>query len=138
MIIEAGPFLADISRKDLFAALQRENVVDRIKHFKAVGTHVRSVVFRAVFTRFRIRSESFEDSGVCFVQGNTDIRISLVVTEQDIVFRLISLDEIVFEEQSLRFGTYDCIFKVGNMGYHRPDLGAGDNTASEIALQSVP
>ncbi len=40
------------------------------------------------------------DAGIFFVEGELDVRVSFVVDEADVEFRLIALDEIIFEGES--------------------------------------
>ena len=47
---------------------------------------------------------------------------------------LVSLDEIVLEQERLGLGTYDRVLEIRNVRHHRRDLGACDRSAREIAL----
>ena len=51
------------------------------------------------------------------IARDADVRIALVVAEQDVVARLVRLDEIVLEQQRLAF-------RAGDRGFHSRDLRA--------------
>ena len=53
-----------------------------------------------------------------------DPRIALVVLEQNVVARLVGLDERVFEQQGIRFAVHDDVADLGDLAHQHAYLGA--------------
>ena len=54
-----------------------------------------------------------------------DVGVGLVIAKQDVVARLVGLDQIVFEQQGLGFAARDGGLDPGYLGHHQPNAGAG-------------
>ena len=137
VVVQAGALLAYVSREDLPAALEREDIRDGLQHQRAVARHVGAEVDGTRLSRFGLGTEGLEHPRVLLVQCDADIRVALVVTEQNVVAGLVALDEIGLEQQRLGLASNDGVLEVGDVRDHRRDLGDRDRPAAEIALQSV-
>ena len=60
---------------------------------------------------------------IFFKGRETNIGIGLIVPQQDIEFRLIALDEIIFERQSLAFVIDDDVIEVGDLAHQGTGFG---------------
>ena len=63
------------------------------------------------------------DARILFKRGVADVGISLVVAKQDIEFRLVLLDEIVFEGQRFFLIVDDDVIQIGDFADERAGLG---------------
>src|SRR5690242_17896488 len=65
------------------------------------------------------------DAGKFLEGGEADVRISLVVAEQDIELGLILLDEIIFEREGFAFVIHNDVIHIGNFAHQRAGFGVG-------------
>ena len=138
MVVQAGALLAYVSREDLPAALEREDIRDGLQHQCAVARHVGAEVDGTRLSSFGLGTEGLEHPRILLVQGNADIWVALVVTEQNVVAGLVALDEVGLEQQCLGLASNDGVLEVGDVRDHRRDLGDRDRPAAKVTLQSVP
>ena len=74
------------------------------------------------FDDLKIAVAGTEDSRQIFL-GNGDGRVGFVVLQQYVVPRLVLLDELVLEKQSVLFSLDNGIFDVANLGYQYAGSG---------------
>ena len=92
-----------------------------VDHFQNVAhphaAHIRTEIFASLFQFARNGKR-----GKLFGDRDFDIGIRFIVFEEDIVFRLVFFDEVVFKRErvDLRFG--DDIMEIGDVLHHRHDL----------------
>ena len=97
VMVEAGALLPDIAREPARAGRQAEGGADRVDGGAGLAARAEGPeVARAVVRRFVGKREARIGPA-----GETDKGVALIVLEQNIVVRLMLLDEGVFEDQRL-------------------------------------
>ena len=97
VVIEAGALLPDIAREPARAGRQAEGGADRVDGGAGLAARAEGPeVARAVVRRFVGKREARVGA-----VGETDKGVALIVLEQNVVVRLMLLDEGVFEDQRL-------------------------------------
>jgi hypothetical protein len=135
MVIEAGALFPDITGKDFPAGLRREDVAERLERTVQVSSEERSVILRA--GHILIGAEDLHDARILLLHRDAHIRETLVITEKDIVVRLVSFDEIALEQKCLEFGADNNIFKISYVGDHSKDLRVTLRVLAEVGAETV-
>ncbi len=78
-----------------------------------------------------------EDAGVGFGGGDLEIEVLLVVAEDDVVARLVALDEVVFENQGFDFGVGEDEIEVGDAGDEATGLGVESFGTAEVGTDAA-
>jgi hypothetical protein len=65
-----------------------------------------------------------EHFGKVLLPRDLDVGVALVVLEPDVVSRLVSLDQVAFEDEGFELGGGDDKVDVGDAGYEAQGLGA--------------
>ena len=136
MVIQARPLFADITGKNTPAGLSRKNVLERRHRPIEIPRQKRSEIPRS-FSLIIADTKHAKDSGIIFVHRNANIGIAFVVTQKDIIVRLISFDHIGLENQRLEFIFHNNELKIRYMRYHREDFLITDRILSEVAAQTI-
>ena len=106
-----------LAKTDVVAGAQHEHLLqqrDALAH--RAGTGKRTEVAVAAVERAAMEAQLREGFA-----GEADVRIALVVAEQDVVARLVRLDEVVLEQQRLAFGARDRGFDARDLRHHGRD-----------------
>src|SRR5579883_778714 len=101
----------------------------------AVGKAVRekwAEINRAVFAK----PPGDVNTGIFFKRGEADVRISFVVAQQDVEFRLILLDEIIFQRQGFASVIDDDVVHIGDFANERAGLGIRPARLEEIGTHT--
>lgn len=69
--------------------------------------------------------------------GEANKRIGFIITQQDVVFRLVLLDERIFKQECIKFGVNDGEFDFPNLLDQFSSFGVVVLNAGEIATYSV-
>ena len=93
---------------------------------------IRAEVERAVFAQ----PARDVDARIFLKRGEADVRIGLVVAQQDVELRLVLLDEVVFERQRFAFVVHDDVIEVGDFADQRTGLGVGPARLQEIGTDA--
>ena len=112
-------FLDGIGRKWYITGSYRIEFMDKLQHqingiSKTVGTVILAV--------FLVDRSCFEDPGVGFTR-DTDGRIGFPVLEQDVIMRLILLDEVVFQQECILLTIYHHVPYISDMGHKLAGFG---------------
>src|SRR5258708_34933032 len=83
------------------------------------GREIWSKIERAIF----LDAASEIHSRIFLRRGELDVRIGLIIAQENIEFRLIALDKIVFERKRLALIVDDDSFQVGDLANQRTGLG---------------
>ena len=132
VVIEAGSGLANVAREAARARRQAERLGDRVDDLvrdaaAAVGAEITRAVLRRLVG---------EGEGRIFrAQIEPDKGIALVVLEEDVIVRLVELDEGVFQHKRLKLGIDHDDVEIRHMVDHRGDLR--QVLAAEIARDAV-
>ena len=132
MVIQTRSALAEILRKSPLAGWQHEHTVRLVYGFfcyKAAG--VRTEVGTALLRVFFVG-----DTRELLV-GNTDIMISLIVFQEDIILGLMLLDKAAFKQQSLKLAVGDDKIIVMHICNHCRDLRRVVGIFAEVAAHTV-
>ena len=126
--------LRHLARHVVAARPHRENALhdfQRVAHRADVG--VRTEIARAVVEQLPCD----EDAREWLLHRDLHIRIGLVVAQEDVEPRPVFLDEVVLEEQRLRFGRDDDSLEVGDQVEHHPGLRGPLVLCSEVAPDAL-
>ena len=116
VVVEAGLF--GLGRDRRRADAHAEGHVDDLEHVAdAHAAHVRAEILVPLDKLAR-----YGEGGIGLGDGDLDIRVRLVVFEQDVVLRLIFFDEVVFEGEGVDLGLGDDVVEVVDVGDHRLHL----------------
>ena len=99
-----------------------------------VGREVRTVVCTPVF----LQSSRDEDLGETLSQGEFDVRICLIVAQQNIEARLLLLDEVVLKSQRFPLVFDDDVLNVDRFAHQRAGLGILRRRLQQIGAHSRP
>ena len=119
LVLQAWPFLSDVARELPRTVRQQQGVLDHaddLARLKAAAEG--AVVIGAVLRR---AARDRHDRIVAF-RVDADEGVALVVLEQDIVVRLVALDQRVFQHQRLEFARGDDDVEIPHLVHHRGDL----------------
>ena len=97
------------------------------------GTGIRAKIFALTF----LRAAMIAKMRVWMLGRQVNIRVALVITKQDIVTRLVGLDEIVLEYQRLVLGMGNGHLDMLYLFDHDPGFGRFSLAANEIAGHPV-
>ena len=117
VILQAGPGMAaaQINR----ARRHQEMFVDQMdKPVGEAGREVRPEIRRAVF----VQAARHVNARILFKSGIADVGIGLIVAQQDVEFRHVPLDKVVFKRQRLFLVVHDDIFEVRDFADERTRL----------------
>ena len=120
VVIEAGALPADIPREFARAVGQQQRLGDGVDDVPRLAAAAEGAeVARAVLPRAARNAHG----GVLLPQIHPDEGIALVVLEEDVVVRLVALDERVFQHQRLELARRDDDVEVRNLFHHGRHLG---------------
>ena len=74
---------------------------------------------------------------IFFKRRVADVRIGLVVAQQDIEFRLVLLDQTVFQRQGLALVVHDDVIEVRDFPHQRAGLGVQPARFQEIRFHAI-
>ena len=76
--------------------------MDGTKCITEVGIEVRPIVFG---TFFAIRTDAIrlQDTRIQLLESDTDVRVVVVILQENIVERLVPLDQVGLQDESLEF-----------------------------------
>ena len=77
---------------------------------------ITKTIWPVIFATFLIDGSRLEDPGVWFFR-DTDRRIALPVFEQNVIVRLILLDEVVLQQESILLAIYHHVADISYMAY---------------------
>ena len=106
-----------ILKHGVFAGTQFEHFLqmrNRLTHRPCVG--VRTKVLMLFVNRASVIHHTAK-----LMRSHLQIRITLVVTEQDVVFWMQRFDEIVLKQQRLRLGAHHRCLHANNFAHHVPN-----------------
>ena len=83
---------------------------------------IAEAVGSVILSAFLIDHPRFEDPGEWFAR-NAYVRIALPVFEQDVIARMVLLDEIVLQQERILFAIYHYIAYIRYMRYQLARLG---------------
>ena len=92
----------------------------------------RAEVERAVFAQ----AAGDVDARIFLKGREANVGIGLVVAQQHVEFRLVLLDEIVFERQGLALVVHDDVVEVGDFAHQRAGLGIGPARFQEVGAHA--
>ena len=129
MIIQTGTLLPEILGKPPVTGGKLEHPVHLIHRFPGhkgtgIGTQI-NPVFPGVLLFSR-------DLWIGRI-GDLDIKVPLVILQQNVVLWLMLLDETAFQHQSLIFGVGDDVVIIIDLGHHFCHLGGMIRRPAEIA-----
>ena len=109
-----------LEREGLFAGPQLEGFTQKVQHVPHGGrADVRAKVTGPVL----LHPPGKRHPGIRIAHVHPDIRVSLVILEQDIVKRAVQLDQVAFQQQRFQVSTGQHDVEIVYMGDHRGDLG---------------
>jgi hypothetical protein len=109
-----------VSGKIDLAAGKQKAAVDQVDHSMGqVARKERTVVGAAVFAQ----PAGHKYFGVAVGQGQLYVRVSLVISQQDVETGLALLDEVVFERQGLMLVLHQDVVYVHGFAHERAGLG---------------
>lgn len=88
-------------------------------------SRIAKAVWTEVLTYVLVFLARFEYTRKCFT-GDADIRITLSVLEQDVVARLVLLDQVVLKQKCILFATNHNILDIGYVRYKLTRFGRRD------------
>jgi len=100
---------------------------------RQIRREVRPEIQTAVFSQ----SPRHVHPRIFLAQRELYIRIRFVVAQQNVVARLLLLDEVVFERQRFFFIGDDDPFHIDGLADQRPSLGIGGTTFVEVLADAV-
>ena len=116
-----------------FAARDKETAVDEIDQpVGQVAGEVGAKVSGAVFAQ----APSDENLRISIGEGELDVRVSLVIAQQDIEARLALLDQIVFQRKSFMFIGYRDVVDVHCLPHQGARLGVGLGSFQKVRADS--
>ena len=119
----------------LLAGADAEDLVDERRGLAAqAGGDVGPAVGVAVLRR----APHDVEPRVLLGQGELQVGMVLVVAEQDVVARLVPLDEVVLEGEGLHLGVGDDQVEVGDLGDHGPLVRVPGARGLEVGADAVP
>ena len=131
--IQARPLLADVLRKIAVAGGQQKDLVDLVHRLlDHISGNVGAEVARPVLERLVAGG----DLSV-LARANTNIVVSLIVLEQDVVLWGILLDKAALQHQRLKLAGGDDVLEVPDVLHHAVDLGRVLFHAAEVAAHPV-
>lgn len=77
---------------------------------------ITKTIWPVIFPTFLIDGSRLEDPGVWFFR-DTDRRIALPVFEQNVIVRLILLDEVVLQQESILLAIYHHVADISYVAY---------------------
>ena len=87
--------------------------MDQFQHnIYGVAKTIRTIIL----TTFLIDGSRLEDPGVWFFR-DTDRRIALSVFEQNVIVRLILLDEVILQQESILLAIYHHVADISYVAY---------------------
>ncbi len=87
-----------------------------------------AVVFRFVF----LQAPGDVNARIALAHGELDVRISFVVAQEDVVARLLLLDEVVLERQRLFFVADDDVFNIDSLTEEAAGFGILVGSSDEV------
>ena len=131
VVLQAGTRVVAVE-VDLAAWDQEAAMDDVDEPVRQVAGKVRTEVGGAILAQ----AAGDEDLGVAVGEGELDVRVGLVVAQQDVEARLALLDEVVFERQGLVLVGDGDVFEVDGLAHERAGLGVGLRGGEEIAAHA--
>ncbi len=118
VVLKARPrmFAREIHR----AGRHQEVFMDQVNH--AIG-EVRGKIRPKINGAIFLQATRDINARILFIRGVLNVRICFVVAKQDVEFRLVLLDEVVFERQRFFLVVDDDIFQIGDLANERSGLG---------------
>ena len=71
-------------------------------------------------------------------RGVANVRVRLVVAQQDIEFRLVLLDQIVFERQGFALVVHDDVIEIRDFPHQRAGFGIQPAGFEEVRFDAIP
>ena len=101
-----------VARQVHRAARDHESLVNEVQNApRQTGREIGPKIKRAVL----LDPPGEINARIFFRRGELDVRIGLVVAQQNVEFRVIALDEIIFKRQRLALVVHHDRFQVGDL-----------------------
>ena len=131
VVLQAGTRVVAVE-VDL-AAWDQEAAMDHVDEaVRQVARKVRAEVGRAVLAQ----AARDEDLGVAVGERELDVRVGLVVAQQDVEARLALLDEVVLEREGLVLVGDGDVLEIHGLAHQRAGLGIGLRGRKEVAAHT--
>src|SRR5512146_48117 len=117
----------------VFTGPQPEYPLQKLSRI-ADGVGVRKGAEIPVATLLRAAVKPYAGDGMA---GDHQVRIGLIVTEQDVVARRQTLDEVVLQQEGFGFGASCRHLDRGDLRQHHPNARANRSTAAEVGSDAL-
>ena len=132
LVLQAGPRAPAVQR--LLAGSDAE---DAVHHRRRAPSQLGRDVGPPVGVPVLRHPPHDVDARVFLVQGQLEVRVVLVVAEEDVEARLVALDEVVLEGERLHLGVGDHEVEVRDLRDHVAALGVDGTAGLEIRSHAV-